>query len=102
MININDCFLAKCKDKKGESLSKVKGYSFFNKELNRQLILHTDVDNKEYSALSDKLTGLRFFTLPHAFSKLDVSIVESELQKFIKHYTIDLIKTELKKKEEVK
>lgn len=102
MININDCFLAKCKDKKGESLSKVKGYSFFNKELNRQLILHTDVDNKEYSALSDKLTGLRFFTIPHAFSKLDINIVESELQKFIKHYTIDLIKTELKKKEEVK
>ena len=72
-------------------------HRFTCKDLNRELMIHENVDYKNHTSVSDCKTGYRLFGLPQAVSSVKPSDVEEALKAFITRYTIDGIAEEFKR-----
>ena len=85
---------------KGKKKS-VKCHKFTCKPINRELMVHEDVDNKNYSSVSDCITGYRLFGLPIKISAIKSSDIIERLKQFITHYTKEGIAEEFKRIEKL-
>ena len=81
-----------CKILLEKATQKVKCYKFKSKEINRELALHEDVEDKHKSSVTDVVTGMRLFTIPNKVSNIKESDIRESLTKFINHYTVEAIK----------
>lgn len=75
----------------------IKCYKFYSKDIERNLMLHEDVENKNYSSVSDVLTGYRLFVLNQKASTVKPETIEERLDRFIKHFTPEGISEEFKR-----
>lgn len=73
---------------------KVKCFKFHEPRMNRDLIIHADVDNKNKSSVSDKKTGFRLFGISQKIEKLKMEHLEEPMNKFISHFTLQSIAEE--------
>lgn len=80
---------------------KVKGALLHYDEIDRTLLVHEDVDNKNNSSVTDSVTGYRLFSIPQKISILKKEQVDEYLNNFIKHYTLEEIAKEFKRIEEL-
>lgn len=76
---------------------KVKCCKFKYKPLNRYLMLHADIENAEYTTLSDFSTGYRLFKLPIKKDKLTKEELKDRLEKYVSHFTVEGIQEEIKR-----
>jgi hypothetical protein len=76
---------------------QVKCHKFTCKPINRELMVHEDIENKEHVSVSDYITGYRLFKLPQKISTVKNSDIVEGLKKFIKHYTKEGIAEEFKR-----
>lgn len=74
-------------------------HKFKSKELDRTLMIHVDVDNKNHVSVSDEKTGYRMYGIKTPISKLKMEEVNEGLDKFIKHFELPLIQEEFKRLE---
>ena len=74
---------------------KIKCYKFHCKPLDRYLMVHTDIDNNNYTVLSDFSTGYRLFKLQITTDKITPDEIKSKLEKYLNHFTIEGIKEEI-------
>lgn len=81
------------------SKQKVKCSIFYNKELERELAVHEDVDNKKRSSVTDVITGLRMFGLDKPADKVKMEELNERLDIFLKHFTVEETKKEFKRLE---
>lgn len=84
-----------------KATQKVKCYKFLSMELNRELALHEDSENKNYSSVTDIKTGLRLFGIPLKTKDVKEELLKTNLEKFIRHFTKDTILTKLQNEEQV-
>jgi hypothetical protein len=94
------------KDKGNVTIEKgkkkpVKCHKFTCRPINRELMVHEDIDNKNYISVSDYKTGYRLFGLPQKISSVKNSDIIEELKKFIKHYTKEGIAKEFERIENI-
>ena len=82
-----------CKILLERATQKVKCYRFKSREINRELALHEDIEDKNKSSVTDVITGMRLFTIPSKIKDVKEADVKERLAKFINHYTIEAIKT---------
>ena len=80
---------------------KIKCCKFKYKPLNRYLMLHADIENKEYTTLSDFATGYRLFKIQIKPEKLNKLELKEKLEKYINHFTIEGIQEEIKRLQEL-
>ena len=73
---------------------KVKCFKFHEDRMNRDLIVHEDVDNKSKSSVSDEKTGFRLFGISTKIDKLKMEHLEEPMNKFINHFTLPSIAEE--------
>ena len=78
---------------KNNKKQKVKCYKFFQKDIEREIAVHEDVENKNVTSITDVLTGLRLKQIHKEIRKVTEAEIEETLIKFIGHYTIDSIKS---------
>ena len=79
------------------NMKQIKCHRFTCKPINRELMVHEDVENKEWVSVSDTVTGFRLFKLQKKISTVQPSDITEELKKFIKHYTKEGIAEEFKR-----
>ena len=80
---------------------KVKCFKYKCKPINRQLIIHADIDNKSLTNVSDLITGYKLFSLPIEADKIKITNIEEKLEKYIAHFTPEGIIEELQKVEKL-
>ena len=78
---------------------KVKCFTFMCEELNRELAVHADIDLDNETSISDKATGLRLTNSSIPFKNIKMDHISLALNNFIKKYTVEGIKEELRKHE---
>lgn len=78
---------------------KVKCYTFYCKELGREIFIHENVDNKNQTSVSDKITGVRLFGINQKADKVKLIDIDEPLDKFIRHFTIEEIEKEFERLE---
>ena len=76
---------------------QIKCHRFIYKPINRELMVHEDIDNKARISVSDALTGFRLLKLQRKITEIQLSDVTEELEKFVKHYTKEKIVAELER-----
>ena len=76
---------------------KVKCYKYHEQRINRDLIIHEDVDNKGKSSVSDEKTGVRLFPISTKIEKLKMEQIEEPMVKFITHFTLPSIHEEFER-----
>lgn len=81
---------------KNGKTQKVKCYKFFQKELERELAVHEDVDNKSRTSITDIKTGFGLRQFNKEIKKVTETDINETLIEFIKHYTIEGIKDKFK------
>ena len=94
------------KDKGNISIEKgnkkqVKCHKFTCKSINRELMVHEDIDNKNYVSVSDCITGCRLFGLPKKISTVQPADITERLKEYIRHYTKEGIAEEFKRIENI-
>lgn len=80
---------------------KVKCWTFHCKPLNRTLIVHEDIDNKNCTSVSDSITGYRLVQIPIKSTSIKNEDIKERVKQFISHYTLPLIKEEFKRVEDL-
>ena len=80
---------------------KVLCHKFVQKDMDRELMVHADVDNKSKSSVSDVKTGYRLFGVSQKIDKLKMEHLEEPMEKFIRHFTLPSIADEFKRIEEL-
>ena len=80
---------------------QVKCHKFTCKSINRELMIHEDIDNKEWVSVSDTITGFRLFKLHKKITMVQPSEITEALTKFIKHFTEEGIAEEFKRIEQM-
>ena len=80
---------------------QVKCHKFKCKPIDRELMVHEDVDNKNHTSVSDCITGYRLFGLPQKISSVKSSDVIEKLKWFINHFTKEGIAEEFKRIENI-
>lgn len=93
----NYTLVSLCENKK-DTIEKVKCYTCFSEELNRELAVHADCEDKNKVSVTDVLTGLRLFGIDKPLNSIEIPLVCEELKKFIKHYTLESIHKELQER----
>ena len=73
---------------------KVKCFNYHYKPLNRKLIIHSDIDNKGITNLSDAITGYKLFSIPIQSDKIKLNDIEEKLEKYVAHFTVEGIAEE--------
>lgn len=76
---------------------KIKCHKFQCKPIQRQLMVHEDIDSKGCTSISDVITGYRLFGLKVSPNKVTPSDIKEELKRFVAHYTKEGIATEFKR-----
>jgi hypothetical protein len=76
---------------------KVKCYTYKCKQLGRDLIIHENVDNKNHTSVSDKITGYRLFGLNIKPDKVKLTDLDEPLDRFIRHFTLEEIHKEFER-----
>lgn len=76
---------------------QVKCHKFTCEPINRELMVHEDIDNKNHVSVSDCITGYKLFELPKMISIIQSSDITEKLEKYIQHYTIEGIAEEFKR-----
>lgn len=79
---------------------QVKCHKFKCNPINRELMVHEDIDNKNHTSVSDCTTGYRLFGLPRKVSVIQSSDIIERLKQFINHYTKEGIAEEFKRIED--
>ena len=77
----------------------VKCHKFMCKPINRKLMVHEDLNNKNHISVSDCKTGYRMFGLPINITNVKPSDIIEKLKQFINHYTKEGIEEEFKRVE---
>ena len=90
------------KDKGSITLDKgnkkqIKCHKFQYKPMNRELMVHEDVDVKNCTSVSDSLTGFRLFKLSKDIEKVQPNDITEGLEKFVRHYTLEGIDLEFRR-----
>ena len=98
MLNFNKTFSISIGNNK---YKKVKGSSYYSRDLNRALFVHADADNDKQTSVSDEITGYRLFNLSQKHDKIKEEDVEAKIQEYIKHYTIPAIEEEFNRVEKL-
>ena len=80
---------------------QVSCHKFKCNPINRELMVHEDVDNKNHISISDYKTGYRLFGLPQKISTVKSSDIIEKLKQFINHYTKEGIAEEFKRIEKI-
>ena len=80
-----------CKILLTRTTQKVKCFKFKSKELDRELALHEDTDDKNKSSVTNVITGCRLFGINNKVKDIKENDIRDNLTKFINHYTIDAI-----------
>lgn len=80
---------------------KIKCKKFYCKPIERFLMVHEDVDNKNLTNVSDFITGYRLFSLNTKCSQIKSEQIKERLAQFIKHFTTDGIAKEFKRVEKL-
>jgi len=80
---------------------KVKCYKFHCKPINRELMIHEDIENKNHTSVSDSITGYRLFKLFEKPTQVKSDSIKENLKKFIIHFTKDGIAEEFRRIEEL-
>lgn len=96
MFTLKETFIISLKPK---GTKKVKGALYFSSSLNRELFIHTDVDNEKYTSISDRATGYRLFNFAEKYDKIKEEDIEERINKFIQHYSMSAIEEEFKRVE---
>ena len=76
---------------------QIKCHKFQYKPMNRELMVHEDVDTKNCTSVSDSLTGFRLFKLGKSIEKVQPNDITEGLEKFVRHYTLEGIDLEFKR-----
>ena len=79
----------------------IKCHKFKCKPINRELMVHEDIDNKNHVSVSDCITGYRLFVLPKTIKNVNSSDVVEKLKSFIQHFTKEGIAEEFKRIEAI-
>ena len=79
----------------------VRCHKFMCKPISRELMVHEDLDNKNYTSVSDCKTGYRLFGLPFKIDKIKSSDIVEKLKQFINHYTKEGIAEEFRRIENI-
>lgn len=79
---------------------KVKCYIFFQTEMERELAVHPNIDNKGVTNITDVKTGYCVCKINEECSKVKEDHIAEALDKFIKHFTLEGIREEFKRLEE--
>lgn len=80
---------------------QVACHKFTSEELNRELMVHENVDCKNHTSVSDCRTGYRLFGLPQAVSSVKPSEIDEALKAFINRYTKEGIAEEFQRIENI-
>lgn len=83
------------------SKKKIKCKKFYCKPIDRFLMIHEDVDNKNLTNVSDFSTGYRLFSLNIKCSQVKSEQVKERLSQFIKHFTTEGIAKEFERVEKL-
>lgn len=76
---------------------QVKCHKFKCNPIDRELMVHEDIDNKNHISISDCITGYRLFGLPQKITSVKTSDIIERLKQFINHYTKEGIAEEFKR-----
>ena len=76
---------------------QVKCHKFTCEPINRELMVHEDIDSKEWVSVSDTITGFRLFRLHKKIASIQPSDIDEQMNKFIHHYTLEGIAEEFKR-----
>lgn len=74
---------------------KVKCYKFHCKPLDRFLMVHEDLENKEHTTISDFSTGYKLFKVQTKPNKITPEELKDKLEKYINHFTVEGIQEEI-------
>ena len=80
-----------CKILLERSTQKVKCFKFQNSEIERELALHEDTEDRNKSAISDVNTGFRLITISKKVKDIKEADITDQLQRFINHYTKEAV-----------
>ena len=91
-----------CKIILDKGTQKVKCFKFKAKGLkNRELAVHTDVDHKTFSTITDIASGLRLCSIQKEISRVTDSDIHIALDTFIRHYTLEEVLKRFKELDEI-
>ena len=91
-----------CKIILDKGTQKVKCFKFKAKEFeNRELAVHTDVDHKTFSTITDIASGLRLCSIQKEISKVTDLDIHTALDTFIRHYTLEEVLKRFKELDEI-
>ena len=76
---------------------KIKCKKFFCKTIDRHLMVHESVENKNISSVSDSITGYRLFNIEHKINLVTPEMIKEKLKNFVKHFTVEGIAEEFKR-----
>lgn len=85
---------------KNNKWQKVKCYKFFQTDIERELAVHEDVDNKSRTSISDVQTGYGLSQFNKNIKEVTEKDINDTLNRFIKHYTIEGISKRFKEMED--
>lgn len=80
---------------------KVKCYKFQCKPIQRELMVHEDIDFKNHTSVSDVITGYRLFSLPIKSNLIKPDDIKGRLKEFVRHFTKEGIRAEFQRIEEL-
>lgn len=76
---------------------KIKCYKFFCKPIQRELMVHEDLSDKNQTSVSDVITGYRLFALEIKNDKIRPEHIKERLKEFVRHFTKEGIKAEFER-----
>lgn len=74
---------------------KIKCHKFHYDPLGRDLMVHEDINNKNYTAISDFSSGYKFFQIQTNPNMINFNEITEKLKKYTKHFTLEGIKEEI-------
>jgi allophanate hydrolase subunit 1 len=80
---------------------KVKCYKFKYKPIQRELMVHEDIDTKDCTSISDVITGYRLLKINMKVTLVKPDDIKNRLKEFVKHYTKEGIKAEFERIEKL-
>ena len=76
---------------------KIKCRKFYCTDIKRTLMIHEDIENKNYTSVSDDKTGFKLFSIPQKLSLVKENQISERLAQFIKHFELPAIAEEFKR-----
>ena len=81
---------------KGKNKKKIKCYSVFSTDLNREIAIHPNIDHKDKkTSVTDVGTGLKISDIEKPFNEVKVEDIDEVINNFIRHYTMEAIQARI-------